>query len=162
AYLDRARSTDFFATLKATMLHALAPRPGTRVADLGCGTGDDTAAAAAIGAFAIGLDLSEPHIAEAHRRHRSTGVAFLVADGHHLPLAADRLDGCLVERTLQHVAEPQTVVAEIARVLRRGGRLVVSEPDWASTTVVGGDVAVGNAIVQWWIDGHHRHPRLGQ
>lgn len=164
AYLDRARELDFFVKLKAEMLDALRLGPGERIADVGCGTGEDAVAAAgaAQGIFAVGYDLSSAHVAEARRRHANTPAAFLVADARSLPIADQSLDACLVERTLQHVADPGRAVMEIARSLRPGGRLVISEPDWESCVVAGADPTMGAAILGRWTREHNRNPRVGR
>jgi SAM-dependent methyltransferase len=130
----------------------------------GSGTGDDTAALAATAGdvFAVGFDLSATHVAEAIRRWRGAGVTFAVADGHALPVAEATLDACRVERTLQHVEDPALVIAEIARSLRPGGRLAVSEPDWETCVVAGGDAALGRTVISNWIPGRNRQPDVGR
>jgi hypothetical protein len=52
----------------------------------------------------------------------------LVADGHHLPFVGDSFDGVWIQAVLEHVLEPQTVVDEIARVLRNGGLVYADTP----------------------------------
>jgi SAM-dependent methyltransferase len=52
----------------------------------------------------------------------------LVADGHHLPFVAGSFDGVWIQAVLEHVLEPQTVVDEIARVLRDGGLVYADTP----------------------------------
>lgn len=134
AYLDRARADGFFARLKVKTIEAMLIQPGDRVVDVGCGTGEEVVAMslAADDVSAIGFDLSERNIAEARRRHVNRHVEFVRADAHALPLQDASVDGCRAERTLQHVTSPGTVVAEIARILRPAGRVVLAEPDWPS------------------------------
>lgn len=163
AYLDRARTDEFFARLKADAIEALAIQPGHRVLDVGCGTGEDAVAmsAAATDVFALGLDLSSRNIVEAKRRHQRSDVAFVVGDGHALPIATGSMDGCRAERTLQHVANPALVVAEIARTLRPGSRVVFSEPNWASCSLAGASDAVSVPVLRQWIRGRNSNPSVG-
>jgi SAM-dependent methyltransferase len=162
AYLDAARADEFFAALKDQVLDALEVCAGGQAADVGCGTGDDVAALATRGAFAVGFDVSAPHVAEAQRRWGAVGIDFVVADVHSLPVRDETLDACRVERTLQHVTDPGRVVGEIIRALRPGGRLAVSEPDWETCVVCGGDPTVSRAVVANWIPGRNRNPRVGR
>ncbi len=120
---------------------ALEPRPGAVLLDVGCGTGEDVRALGrrvAPGGRAIGVDSSAAMVAEA--RSRSAGeapgtVEFLRSDAHELALPDGSVDGARVERVLQHLAEPGRALAEMARVVRQGGRVVAAEPDWGTFVI---------------------------
>ena len=56
-------------------------------------------------------------------------------DALRLPFAEGAFGGCRAERILQHLHDPGRAVAELARVCRPGGRVVVSEPDWGTLAV---------------------------
>ena len=152
AYLDDVRGVGAVAEWKERSFALLEPRPGAVLLDVGCGTGDDVATLAqrvAPGGRAIGVDTSASMIAEARRRAGSTGlpgVEFLHADAAVLGLADASVDGCRTERTLLHVPDPARVVAEMARVVRPGGRVVLTEPDWHTLVVDAGDPEVGHAV----------------
>ncbi len=162
-YLDEARGVETFHLLKAAVTEALAIPAGGRAIDVGCGTGDDVAtfAGSADGAFAVGIDKDCFVLAEANRRWTHTGAAFAVADAHHLPILSGCMHGCRSERTLQHVADPAAVVAELARVLRPGGRLALTEPDWETCIVGGATPSLSRAVVANWL-GRNRHPTVGR
>jgi SAM-dependent methyltransferase len=62
---------------------------------------------------------------------------------------------------LQHVEDPDSAVAEMARALRLGGRLALLEPDWGTLIVNGGNPAVTKQILIAHV-GRHPQPALGR
>lgn len=106
-----------------------------RVLDVGSGTGVDLAALAQRAGHAVGIDRSV-HMTDTARARIEPGAASVaVADGEMLPFVAGAFDACWARAVLVHTEDPQRVVAEIARVLRPGGRVVLSEPDHGSHIV---------------------------
>jgi ubiquinone/menaquinone biosynthesis methyltransferase len=101
------------------------PRPSLRILDLATGTGDIAFELAAHGADVVGLDVTHRMITLA-RAKSSAGrpVRFLVGDMIELPFGSDAFDVVTVGYGLRNVPDLQAAVAEIARVLKRGGRLV--------------------------------------
>ncbi len=108
--------------------------PGGRVLDVGCGAGHDLALLAAAGLRPLGIDPSGAMLAAAADRAGAPAApgGLVQGDGERLPFRSGSLDGCRIERVLQHVDRPDHVIAEVARVLRPGGFLAVFEPDWAT------------------------------
>lgn len=106
-----------------------------RVLDIGSGTGVDLAALAQRGGHAVGIDRSWRMTGTARTRIEPGAASMAVADGAMLPFAAEAFDACWARAVLVHTEDPQRVVAEIARVLRPGGRAVLSEPDHGSHIV---------------------------
>lgn len=109
------------------------PAGGT-VLDLGCGIGLDVARLEGAGLIAVGIDPSAVMLGHARDRAEAT-TRLARADGARLPFRTGGLDGCRIERVLQHVEHPAAVVAEVRRVLRPGGFLAVFEPDHTSFRV---------------------------
>jgi SAM-dependent methyltransferase len=92
----------------------------TPVVDVGAGPGLD---ARRVGAVAIDRSVAMA------RRGREHGVPYAIGDAHRLPLAGGAAGAVRCDRVLQHVDDPRDAVAELARCLRPGGRLVVCDPD---------------------------------
>ncbi len=106
-------------------LAAAALSPGDRALDLACGTGDLAALAAAVGAVALGVDFAPAMLAVARRRRPE---AWLVrGDAAALPVASSSMDAVLCGFALRNFVAIEPVLAEAARVLRPGGRLVLLE-----------------------------------
>jgi ubiquinone/menaquinone biosynthesis C-methylase UbiE len=99
---------------------------GTRVLDLGCGLGDFTAALVAQGADAVGCDVAGEALRRARERH--PGIEF-VQSGEGLPFDLGSFDAVWTGEVLEHVQDVLGLLAEVHRVLRPQGRLIVSTPD---------------------------------
>lgn len=105
----------------ADLLDLLAPQPGERILDLGCGTGHLTAQIAARGAEVVGLDASAEMIDQARRNHPQ--LAFEIADATQFQVAQP-FDGVFSNAVLHWVKPPEKAVERIAAALRPGGRFV--------------------------------------
>lgn len=135
-YLNAAAAD--LALPKARLRNLLLAQPGDRILDVGCGLGDDVRALSDVvgpEGDVVGLDASAVMIAEAQRRTSHGRARFVRGDAASMPFPANAFDAIRVERVLQHVAEPATALAELARVLRPGGRIVIAEPDWPDLRV---------------------------
>src|SRR5262249_16677104 len=127
--LDMMAQIPTLRRLKAWAVERLDPQPGQLAVDVGCGTGEDAMALATVGrgGGAVGADVSSARVGEAGRRAAAVGspADFDVAPAEKLPFADGEVDLLRCERVLQHVAQPAAAVAEMARVLRPGGRVAV-------------------------------------
>ncbi len=96
---------------------------GRRVVDVGCGTGRFAHALAEGGAEVWGVDTSDEMLAQA--RARLPGGRFERARGEALPFEADSFDAAVL-RQVVHLVDRPAVFAELARVLRPDGRVVIA------------------------------------
>jgi SAM-dependent methyltransferase len=105
------------------------PEDARRVIDLGCAFGYGTAALAGRGAarrWTVGVERDAEHV----RRASQQGWWFPIvqADGTELPIRSGAVDAVVVLDVVEHVADPSAMIAEVRRVLRPGGWLVLSVP----------------------------------
>jgi demethylmenaquinone methyltransferase/2-methoxy-6-polyprenyl-1,4-benzoquinol methylase len=110
---------------------AVAAGPGERVLDLAAGTGTSTLPFAHAGASAFACDFSLGMLRQGRRRHRQ--LRFVAGDGLRLPFRDQVFDAVTMSFGLRNVAHVPTALAELHRVCRPGGRLVICEfsrPRW--------------------------------
>jgi SAM-dependent methyltransferase len=164
AFLDRVHALDAVQGYKDRTF-ALMAGSGTRVCDVGCGTGDDVATLRhwlRASCEIVGVDANPALIGEAQHRHRHlAGVEFRVADAHALPFPDGSFDAVRSDRVLQHVEDPAAVVAELVRVTRSGGTVVLADTDWDTLVVDVGDRALELAATRA-LAGRSRHPGVGR
>src|SRR5690349_742417 len=121
--------------------------PGLAVLDVGAGTGDFDRLIAGLVAPAgrvVGLDYGQTMVDEANARAAGLGlpIEFRQGDAHALPFPDQSFDRCLATQVFQHLPGPERALAEMVRVARAGGRVVITEPDWDSRVCALGDPAL--------------------
>ena len=106
----------------------LAPRPEEVVLDLGCGTGNAAMVAAARGARVIGVDPSPRLLGIARATAAAAGLdaEFILGSAASMPVPDGSVDAIGSVFGVIFAPDPTAAAAEIARVLRPGGRLVLS------------------------------------
>jgi SAM-dependent methyltransferase len=163
--LDAAAASPFWQAVKPLSYSSLDLRPGDRVLDVGCGTGDDVRAMAARvlpDGAAVGVDSSGAMLAEARQRTAIDDpplpVIFEQADATNLPFEAASFTRCRVERLLQHLDQPHRAIQEMVRVVAPAGLVLAIEPDYGSLSITGADAGVTRRVVQ----DRARHFRSGR
>jgi ubiquinone/menaquinone biosynthesis C-methylase UbiE/DNA-binding transcriptional ArsR family regulator len=122
---DRMRDEMFGERFHLGALAAFAD-PAWTVGDLGCGTGQVSAALAPFVARVIAIDGSAAMLQSAKRRLQAfDNVELRRGDLEDLPVDDGLLDAAMLTLVLHHVPEPHDALAEVARVLKPGGRIVL-------------------------------------
>lgn len=114
-----AQNANFVAKLGSDVVKLLAPQPGERILDLGCGDGVLTERLVQLGADVLGVDASEDMVNAARQR----GITARVVDGHQLPFDHE-FDAVFSNAALHWMLDPQAVLAGVKRALKPGGRFV--------------------------------------
>lgn len=113
--------------LKDEAADAMGVRVGGRYLDVGAGTGFLTSALVARGAHATAIDAS-PEMVRLLRA-RFPGIDAREADAERLPFPDASFDGAFANMCLHHVERPEAALREMARVVKPGGRIVVTDLD---------------------------------
>lgn len=117
---------------RAATTDAVDPRPGERVLDLAAGTGTSSEPFGARGALVVPCDFSIGMLTEG--KAGRPGLPFVAGDAVRLPFADASFDAVTISFGLRNVVDTDAALAEMLRVTRPGGRLVVCEfstPTWA-------------------------------
>lgn len=115
----------------AAAVAELGLRPGQTALDAGCGTGralPHLRATVGQTGHVLGFDLTPEMLATARRHGRHAHALLVLADARRLPLPAGSVDGGFAAGLLPHLPDPGQGLAELARVIALGGRLVLFHP----------------------------------
>jgi len=156
-FMDEAQKPAAIQASKRIMLQRIALAPGAAVLDVGCGPGTDVFdMVELVGPTGrlVGLDASEVMLAEARRRTRDfqVPITFEVGQVQALPFEDGTFDVCRAERLLEHVPDASQALAEMVRVTRPGGRIVVFDFDWDTLMIDHADKATTRTFVLSYSD----------
>jgi SAM-dependent methyltransferase len=135
--VDAGRLSPYWGEHAARYVFALPLVDGKTVLDIACGTGYGVGLLRTRAAFVAGVDIDPQAVGEA-RSECADNAAVLLANGTGLPFEDAAFDIVTSFETLEHMHERTAFVAELRRVLRPGGRLVLSTPNAAYTMPLNG------------------------
>ncbi|ROQ68541.1 methyltransferase family protein [Streptomyces sp. 840.1] len=145
------------------LLDAAAVGSGTRLLDVGCGSGSVTVAAVGRGAVVRAVD-AERGMAEATRR-AAPGVEVRIGTLPQLPYPDGEFDAAVANFVLNHVGRPLDALVELRRITRPGGRVAVTiwqMPGGAGRELVGRAAEAAGLVRPEWlatVDEEHNFPR---
>lgn len=112
------------------VIELVSPQPSWKGLDVATGTGHTALALASHLEQMTGVDITPEMLAEAERLRENQGLAnvtFMIADAHSLPFPDEAFDLVTCRRAAHHFSDIRKALAEMRRVLRPGGRLVVDD-----------------------------------
>ena len=131
-------------------------QPGDQVLDVGCGPGMDTLLLAQLvgpTGQVVGVDADAVMIAEANQRAAQAGVSAWCHHDQHdalaLPFHTGAFTACRSERLFQHLVNPAAALAEMIRVTRPGGWVVVLDTDWGTRSIDTDEIDIERRLVRF-------------
>lgn len=142
---------------------ALDVKIGHRVLDVGCGPGFYVAELlerVGVTGAVVGVDVSSDMLNLARSRCGGhANVTFMEASATALPLDDSSFDAALSVQVMEFVDDVDAALAELRRVLRPGGQVVLWDVDWSTVSWHSADPERMARVLRVW-DGHLRHPSL--
>jgi ubiquinone/menaquinone biosynthesis C-methylase UbiE len=119
----------FYRTHLNQILKELRPERGRRYLDLGCGTGNFLGTIKGTKALFVGVDFSAEMLKRAKRKAKN----LVMADLHHLPFKNSCIDGIVNLNVFYQLDRPKVFIKEVHRILKPGGKVIISTPKPAKT-----------------------------
>ena len=146
-----AETANFVPALGAPVVELLAPQPGERILDLGCGDGALTEKLLAAGAEIVAVDAAPDMVAAA----RAKGIDARVVPGQSLAFERE-FDAVFSNAALHWMHPPEAVLAGVHRALKPGGRFVAEMGGHNNTAAI--LVAVAAVLARRGLDAHRLSP----
>jgi ubiquinone/menaquinone biosynthesis C-methylase UbiE len=160
--LVKAYSTPDMVDQRKVVLELLSLRPGEKVIDIGCGPGflcESMAEAVGPEGAVLGVDISPDLIALCRDRRPPAHLSYAEEDALALHSKSDCFDAAACTQVAEYIPETSTVLSEIFRVLRPGGRVLVMATDWNCVGWHSSDAGRMDRVMNAW-EGHCAHPSL--
>jgi len=145
------------------LLEVLALKPGEHVLDVGPGPGHyafEMASAVGDSGRVAGVDNAEDSIGTAQRRCSGlANVGFHLGDAVALPFGEATFDAAISTQTFEYLPDVGAALAEMFRVLKPGGRVLIHDTEWGAWAWHASDRARMNRIMEVW-DNHLADPHL--
>lgn len=163
--LVAAYTTPDIVAQRASVVSMLAPEAGEHVLDIGVGPGflaTEIAAEVGVGGRVCGIDISDDmlEIARARDGGQDAATVELARGGaEEIPYADGSFDVVVTTQVLEYVSDVPQALAEIHRVLKPGGRVLILDTDWDSLVWhAPDDEQMGRVLVAW--EEHLADPHL--
>jgi ubiquinone/menaquinone biosynthesis C-methylase UbiE len=124
---DVLRKSFYGDEVRDAVLNAANIQAKDTVLDVGSGTGFLTQGAAKIAQNVIALGFSEAMMSESRAKLGGRNVEFKIGNVKHIPLPDESVNAVIGNMILHHCLNPELAIRDMARVLTRGGRLVLSD-----------------------------------
>lgn len=140
-------------------------KPGMKIVDVGCGTGDFTRYIASLAPGKhqiIGVDLRTNNLRSAEKQTKKEGISrisFRKGDAYNIPVENGWADLVCCRTLLMHLTDPLKAVREMSRVVRKGGAVAAFEPGRLHSSYVPDDEKLSNLadkLGMSYIDGVRR------
>ncbi len=128
ANLEYPHTKEYIAYLDRAVLDAIGDGELGTVAELCCGRGEAPALLGARIRRYVGVDISENMLEAARALHDRPNAIFVQGDATRTPIASGSIDTVVMLGGIHHVPDRTALFAEIARILKHGGRLIYREP----------------------------------
>ncbi len=127
---DTLRESFFSIAVRDRAIKEAGVRPGQHAADVGAGTGFVTEALLQAGLAVIAIDQSEAMLAQLRAKFgHAVPLDCRRGDAEKLPLNSESVDHVFANMYLHHVESPSAAICEMVRILKPGGRLVITDLD---------------------------------
>ena len=126
---DTIRAGLFSAAIRDQAMAAAGVAAGKVAADIGAGTGFITEGLLARNISVIAVDQSEAMLAAMKEKFAGQPVTYALGDAHAIQIADGTVDYVFANMFLHHVEKPSLVIAEMVRILRPGGKLIITDMD---------------------------------
>lgn len=127
---DRLRQSYFSEAVREKAIAIAQVQPGKLAADLGAGTGFITEALVRHGLRVIAVDQSEAMLSEMQKKFAGVqGIDYRLGDAEQLPIEDASVDYVFANMYLHHVDNPAKAILEMSRILKPGGKVVITDLD---------------------------------
>jgi ubiquinone/menaquinone biosynthesis C-methylase UbiE len=161
AFLEERSRTPDMQAVNQKLCDTIAAKPSERLLEVGSGSGilcRMLAPCLQPGGQMVGVDISPEMTIEAQKyalaEEIDGGISFETCTAESLPYPDASFDGAIAARLLLHAADPETVIREMKRVVKPGGRVVVMDWDFDTVTVDHPDKGLTRRLLHWRNDHH--------
>jgi len=127
---DKMRQGFFSEAVRNKAFFIAGVQKGEIAADIGAGTGFVTEGLIREGLQVIAVDQSEAMLEEMKRKFASIeGIDYRLGEAEKLPILDEAVDYAFANMYLHHVVSPQKAIKEMVRILKSGGKLVITDMD---------------------------------